>query len=100
MLSSSMTISIGFPSKVAGVTIVGVYPLGFDGVGTGNGRDPLAEVRTSEALSVGTTEGMFGVGTTGGAPPVVIVGDDGENIVGVDRGCISEYQALFGFLDG
>ena len=44
MSSSSMTMYIGFPSKVAGVTIVGVYPLGFNGVGTGNGRDPLASV--------------------------------------------------------
>ena len=29
MSSSSMTIYIGFPSKVAGVTIVGEYPFGF-----------------------------------------------------------------------
>ena len=36
MSSSSMTIYIGFPSKVAGVTIVGEYPLGFNRVGTGN----------------------------------------------------------------
>ena len=51
MSSSSMTIYIGFPSKVAGVTIVGEYPLGFNGVGTGNGRDPLTSVSTSGALS-------------------------------------------------
>ena len=51
MSSSSMTTYIGFPSKVAGVTIVGEYPLGFNGVGIGNGRDPLASVSTSEALS-------------------------------------------------
>ena len=46
-----MTIYIGFPSKVAGVTIVGEYPFGFNGVGIGNGRDPLARASTSEALS-------------------------------------------------
>ena len=51
MSSSSMTMYIGFPSKVAGVTIVGEYPLRFNGVGTGNGCDPLASVSTSEALS-------------------------------------------------
>ena len=43
---------IGFPSKVAGVTMVGVYPLVFVGVGTGNGLDPFARVSTSEAWSV------------------------------------------------
>ena len=51
MSSSSMMMYIGFPSKVAGVTIVGVCPLGFIGVGTGNGLDPFARVSTSEALS-------------------------------------------------
>ena len=34
-------------------------------------------------LSSTLVEGMVGVGTTGGAPPVVVVGDDGENIVGL-----------------
>ena len=46
-----MTMYIGFPSEVAGVTIVGEYPLGFVGVGTGKGLDPFARARTSEALS-------------------------------------------------
>ena len=127
MSSSSMRIYIGFPSKVAGVTIVGEYPLAFNGVGTGNDRDPLASVSTSEALSASSkwtklsqfvsdadkecfvtksvlmcvvlayftiatlfytlVEGMFGVGTTGGATPVVVVGDDGENIVGLIFAC-------------
>ena len=118
-----MTIYIGFPSKVAGVTIVGEYPLGFVGVGTGKGLDPFARASTSEALSASSkctrlsqllsdadkeclvtrsvltcvilaystiatlsstlVEEMFGVGTTGGALPVVVVGDDGEIIVGL-----------------
>ena len=51
MSSSSMTMYIGFPSKVSGVTIVGKYPLGFVGVGTGIDLDPFARVSTSEALS-------------------------------------------------
>ena len=51
MSSSLMTIYVSFPSKVAGVTIVGEYPLGFNGVGTGNGRDPLASVSTSVSTS-------------------------------------------------
>ena len=42
---------IGFPSKVDGVTIVGVYPLVFVGVGTGIGLDSFASVSTSAALS-------------------------------------------------
>ena len=121
--SSSMTTYIGFPSKVAGVTIVGEYPLGFVGVGTGKGLDPFARASTSEALSASSqctrllqflsdadkeclvtksvlicvilayftiatlssalVEEIVGVDTTGGAPPVVVVGDDGENIVGL-----------------
>ena len=118
-----MTMCIGFPSKVAGVTIVGEYPLGFVGVGTGKGLDPFARASTSKALSASSKctrlsqflfdadkeclitksvlicivlayftiatlsstliEEIVGVGTTGGAPPVVVVGDDGENIVGL-----------------
>ena len=116
-----MTIYIGFPSKVAGVTIVGEYPLGFNGVGTGIGLDPFARASTSEALSASskctrlseflsdadkecfvtksvlicvvlayfTIATLFStlvkeiVGVGGGAPPVVVVGDDGENIVGL-----------------
>ena len=117
--SSLMTMYIGFPSKVAGITIVGEYPLGFVGVGIGNGRDPLARASTSEALSASSkctrlsqflsdadkeclvtksvlicvvlayfkiatlVEEIVGVGTIGGAPPAVVVGDDGENIVGL-----------------
>ena len=42
MSSSSMTMYIGFPSKVDDVTIVGVYPPVFVGVGTGVGLDPFA----------------------------------------------------------
>ena len=117
-----MTMYIGFPLKVDGVTIVGVYLLVFVGVGTGIGLDPSASVSTSEALSASSkctrlsqfssaadkecfmtksvlicvvlayftiatfsspfVEETVGVGTAGGAPPVV-VGDDGENIVGL-----------------
>ena len=108
-----MTMYISFPSKVGGVTIVGV--------GTGIGLDPFASVSTSEALSASfkckklsqflsdadkecfmtksvlicvvlsySTIATFssplvketvGVGTAGGAPLVVVVGDDGKNIV-------------------
>ena len=46
-----MTMHIGFLSKVDSVTIVGVYPLVFIGVGTGISLDPFASVSTSEALS-------------------------------------------------
>ena len=38
---------------------------------------------TIATLSSTLVEEIVGVGTTGGAPPVVIVGDDGENIVGL-----------------
>ena len=39
-------------------------------------------------LSSTLVEGMVGVGTIGGATPVVIVGDDGENIVGLIVGLL------------
>ena len=118
-----MTMYIGFPSKVDGVTIVDVYPLIFVGVGTCIDLDPFASVSTSEALSASPkwtrlsqflsaadkecfmtksvlicvvlayftiatfsstlVEEITGVGTAGGAPPVVVVGDDGESIVGL-----------------
>ena len=43
---------------------------------------------TGEQVCInGDIEGMVGVGTTGGAPPVVVVGDDGENIVGLIFAC-------------
>ena len=51
MSSSSMTMYIGFPSEVDGVTIGGVYPLLFVGVGTGIGFESFVSVSTSEALS-------------------------------------------------
>ena len=38
---------------------------------------------TIATLSSTLVEEIVGVGTTGGAPPVVVVGDDGENIVGL-----------------
>ena len=44
-------------------------------------------VFNDRTLSSTLVEGMVGVGTTGGAPPVVVVGDDGENIVGLIFAC-------------
>ena len=38
---------------------------------------------TIATLSSALVEEIVGVDTTGGAPPVVVVGDDGENIVGL-----------------
>ena len=70
-----MTIYIGFQSKVAGVTIVGVYPLGFNGVGTGNGRDPLASVSTSLNPS-GYTPTIVTPATFDGKPMYIVIDED------------------------